>query len=338
MSSEKSDSISFKKKTQIKSFFKNIISNSTIGPLLTLLFVVMIFIVLGTDFFLSYRNLSNILSLSSPIIILAMGSTLVLLTGSIDLSMEGTMALSSVLVGFLISNSNNNMDLGFWAVPIVIAAGALVGFTNGIIHFKLKIPSLIGSLGVWFMTLGIAVIITGGIPITLKDKNIREFATGDIFGIPYIFILAIFILLILLLIEKRTRIGKYIFAIGGNEVLARQIGINIGKVKLIVFSIAGMLYALAGFINAARLASADEKTSNGFLFVAITAAIVGGTAITGGYGGSFNALIGALIVIVLKDGMILRGVNIYFQNMVYGLVLIIAVALTIDRKKMPAIK
>lgn len=323
---------------KFKKLLKFIISNSIIGPLLTLILVTILFIIFRTEAFLTFNNLSNILLLVSPLILLSLGSTLVLLIGCIDLSMEGIMALSSVAVGFLLKNPNNNNNFGFFTIPIICLLGAALGFINGFLHNKLKIPSLVVTLGMWFITLGTAVIIIKGIPIPLLDERIQYFSTGKLFGIPFIFIFVVAIFLLLFLIERRSRLGRYIFAIGGNEVLAKQLGIKVEKIKLVVFAIAGMLYALAGFINSTRLASADDKISNGFLFQAITAAIVGGTALTGGYGGSFNALIGAFIIIILKDGMYLKGIDVYYQGMVYGFVLIFAVALTIDRKKMPSIK
>ena len=323
---------------KIVSGFRFVISHSVFGPLTALILVSLVFIVGTKGSFLSLKNIQNILSLSSILTMIVFGTSLVILMGAIDLSPEGVIALSAVIGGLIMKNERTAVDMGFLAIPVIMLVGAGAGFINGTINTKLKIPSLITTLGMWFVTLGIAVIFSGGSTNPILDPRLQILANGNFYGIPYSTIVVIGIFIILLIIEKRTSIGRYIFSIGGNEVLARQVGINVERVKIIVFSIAGSLYGMTGFFLASRLLSANPTISRGLLFPAITATVVGGTALSGGIGGVVNALIGTLTVTVLRSGMVLMNISPYVQGAVNGAVLIIAVTITMDRKKISIIK
>ena len=323
---------------RIGSGFRFVISHSIFGPLTALILVSLVFIVGTGGSFLSLKNIQNILSLGSLLAMIVFGSSLVILMGGIDLSPEGVIALCAVMGGLIMKNERTSVDVGFLAIPIIMSVGACAGFINGIMNTKLKIPSLITTLGMWFAALGIAVIFSGGSTNPILDTRFQVLANGDLYGIPFMTIIIAGIFVVLLIIEKRTAIGKHIFAIGGNEVLARQVGVNIERVKVIVFSIAGSLYGLTGFFLVSRLLSANPTISRGLLFPAITASVVGGTALSGGIGGVINALIGAMTVTVLRSGMVLMNINPYVQGAVNGVVLIVAVTITMDRKKISIIK
>lgn len=318
--------------------FRYIISHSVFGPITALILVSLVFIVGTGGSFLSLKNLQNILSLGSILAMTVFGSSLVILMGAIDLSPEGVIALCAVIGGLIMKNERTVVDVGFWAIPIVMMVGAGTGLINGTINTKLKVPSLITTLGMWFAALGIAVIFSGGSTNPIMDSRLQVLANGSLFGIPYITMVTICVFIVLAIIEKRTAIGKYIFAIGGNEILAKQVGINVERVKVIVFSIAGSLYGMTGFFLVARLLSANPTISRGILFPAITATVVGGTALSGGIGGVVNALIGAMTVTVLRSGMVLMNISPYVQGAVNGVVLILAVTITMDRKKISIIK
>ncbi len=318
--------------------FTTIVSHSILGPLMALLFVALIFTIGTFGAFLSWANIQTILSLSGLLAITTLGSSSVILIGGIDLSPEGVIALSAIVCGFLVKNPKNSVDIGFLALPIVMLVGAAAGCINGLINTKLKIPSFIATLGMWFATLGLAVIISRGETTPFLDPRFQQLANGYLFGIPNITIIAAILFLLTLLIQKRTALGKYIFAVGGDEVLARQAGINVERVKIIVFSLAGCFYGISAFFIAARLNVSNPTLSKGLLFPAITATVVGGTALSGGIGGAVNAFIGALVVTALNNGMVLMQINPYIQNAVNGGVLILAVAATMDRKKVGIIK
>ena len=318
--------------------FQFVIANSVLGPLSALVIVTLIFTIGTRGSFLSPESIQNLLSLSSLLVMTVFGSSLVILTGAIDLYAEGVIALTAVIGGLLINSERSVINLGLLAIPVIVLLGAAIGFINGTINTRLKIPSLITTLGMWFSTLGIAVVFSGGSTNRIADTRFQVLANGYLLGIPNITLIAAGIFLLLLIIEKRTAFGKHIFAVGGNEELARQAGIKVERIKVAVFSIAGALYGVTGLFLISRLLSSNPTVSKGLLFPAITAAVVGGTALSGGIGGVINAFIGALVITVLKSGMIHMHINPYIQGAVNGVVLIVAVTVTMDRKKVAIIK
>lgn len=318
--------------------FQFVVSHRVLGPLSALVLVTLIFGIGTGGSFLSLESLQNLLSLSSLLVMTAFGSSMVILMGAIDLSAEGIIALTAVLGGLIIRSERTVVDLGLWAIPVMILLGALAGFINGTINTRLRIPSLITTLGMQFATLGIAVAFSGGSTNRIHDTRFQVLASGHALGIPNITLVAVGIFLLLLLLEKRTSFGRYVLAVGGNEELARQAGLKVDRIKVAVFTLAGALYGITGLFLISRLLSSNPTVSKGSLFPAITAAVVGGTAMSGGIGGAVNAFIGALVVTVLKSGMIQMHISPHIIGAVNGLVLIAAVTLTMDRKKVSIIK
>jgi ribose/xylose/arabinose/galactoside ABC-type transport system permease subunit len=185
---------------------------------------------------------------------------------------------------------------------------------------------------------GMAVYIGKAVNIQILDTRIEGFISATLFGVPQIAILAVVLAAFVQVIEDRTRFGRYVYAIGGDEVIAKQAGVKIRGIKIAVFTIAGLLYGLASLLLACRLGIGTSRMGLSLLFPTITAVAVGGVALTGGIGGAKNAALGALIVTALNDGLVLMQVNPYTQQAVNGVVLIAAVALTLDRKKLGFIK
>ncbi len=326
-------------KERVLKDFRFIISHSVFGPLLALFLITIIFTIGTNGFFLSLGNILTILNLSGVLAIIALGVSMPILMGGIDLSVEGVMSLTSVIMGFLVKNSQTNIDIGFWVIPVVMIIGSTVGIINGLLNTKLKIPSFMATLGIGFVAQGLAVILSKGATIPFLDPRFQDLANGKrLLGIPNITIIAVILGVILLIMQRRTPLGKSIYAIGGNEELAKQSGINAERVKISIFGLAGCLYGIAAFFLCSRLNCANPTLSKGFLFPAITAAIVGGTALTGGIGGALNAFIGTLVVTGLNNGMVLMQINPYIQGAVMGFILIGAVAITIDRGKIGIIK
>lgn len=326
-------------KERVLKNFRFIISHSVFGPLLALFLITIIFTIGTSGFFLSLKNIINIFNLSGVLAIIALGVSMPILMGGIDLSVEGIMSLTSVVMGFLVKNSQTNIDIGFWVIPVVMIIGSIVGIINGLLNTKLKIPSFMATLGMGFVAQGLAVILGRGATIPFLDPRFQNLANGRrLLGIPNITIIAVIFGVILLIMQRRTPLGKSIYAIGGNEELAKQSGINVTRVKISVFCLSGCLYGIAAFFLSSRLNAANPTLSKGFLFPAITAAIVGGTALTGGIGGALNAFIGTLVVTGLNNGMVLMQINPYIQGAVMGFILIGAVAITIDREKIGIIK
>ena len=314
------------------------ISKGARGQVVSLSLVMLIFALGTSGASLSLANVQNILGLAGIPIIICLAMHQIVIVGAMDLSTEGVISLCAVCAGFLIKNPFNSYDLGFWVVPIAMLIGGLTGFANGLINTKIRIPSFIATLGMWWVAQGLAVIIGRGNAVKMLDIRFQNLANGDVFGLPITFIIALVIFGILALIQNRTRLGKYMYAIGGDETLARQAGIKVDRVKITTFIITGSIYAIAAILLLSRLASSNPRTGNNMLFPAMTAVAVGGVSLTGGVGGALNAVFGALIVTALNNGMVLMQISPYVQNAVNGVVLIIAVALTIDRKKIGIIK
>ena len=308
------------------------------GQLLSLIIVMGIFAIGTQGKYLSWPNLQVILSLTAIPAIIAIGLHQVVVLGGIDLSVEGIVALCVVFVGFLAHNQFNSNDVGLWIVPITAGIGGLAGVVNGLFNTKLKIPSFISTLGMSWVLWGLAVFVSKGQTTPLLDNPLSGFVNGSVLGIPDLALVAIVLFTAIQIIQNRTQFGRYLYAIGGDEVLAAQAGVKVDRTKIIVFGIAGVFYGLAALFLAVRLDSAQAITGNNLLFPAVTAVAVGGVALTGGIGGAKNAALGALIITALNEGLILLNVNPYAQEAVNGVVLVTAVALTIDRKKLGFIK
>jgi ribose/xylose/arabinose/galactoside ABC-type transport system permease subunit len=308
------------------------------GQILALIVVFGVFAIGTRGRYLSWPNIEVILRLAGIPVILAVGLHQTIVLGGIDLSVEGVAALCIVFVGLLLKNPVNTNDIGLLIIPIVVALGGGAGVVTGLVHTKLRIPSFIGSLGMNWTLYGLAVYINRAKQVPLTDTRIQNIVTGATFGIPNIALIALALVTLIQVAQDHTRFGRYLYAIGGDELLAKQAGVNVDRIKIMTFAIAGMFYGLAALFLATRLGSAHPKTGSNVLFAAVTAVAVGGVALTGGVGGAKNAALGALIVTALNDGLVLMQVNPYAQQAVNGVVLIVAVALTIERRKLGFIK
>jgi ribose transport system permease protein len=310
---------------------------TTIGPLLVLIILVIGLAIINPRF-ISSANLSNLARQGAIALIIALGMLFIILMGSIDLSAEGNMALSSVVVGLFAANYFNDNNYGLWAVLLAILAGTAMGFINGFLHTKLRIPAFMSSLGMMYVGLGIATWLSNGMNLPLRDEMILSWARGNTFTIPNLTFFGIAIFLIAFFIEKYTRFGRYILAIGGAEDRAKLVGIPTEKFRILAFTLAGFFFAVAGVLNSARIGAGTSTAGLNQNFAAITAVVIGGTALTGGTGGVIQTLIGALIVTVIGNGMVLAGVHSFAQLAVQGAIITIAVILTLDRSKLPFVK
>ncbi len=269
---------------------------------------------------------------------LGLGATFVILMGSVDLAVEGVLALGAVAISLLVLNGANDNDLGLLAVVIVLVVGALLGAINGVVHVRLRIPSFMVTLGMWFVGVGLANAILGGLAVRINDPLIRGLAIHRFLGFPWGVWLALAALGIAYVIQDHTRLGRYLYALGGGEELAALSGIPVARVRIATFTLAGIFYALGGVLAAAQLGLGNAQIGQGRLFTTITAVVVGGTSLSGGEGGVLQTLVGVLIVTVLSNGMVLMGVSPSVQQAVQGLMIIAAVALSIDRKRLRIVK
>lgn len=324
--------------TAVHTGLKWIRQSGVATQLISLALIAAIFFVGTSGRSLSWSNIQVILSLAAIPAVLAIGVHMTIVVGGIDLSLQGTVALCAVFTGGLVANKYNNMDVGLWIIPISIAVGGLAGLMTGLIHTKLRIPSFITTLGMSFVLYGVAVYINKSQIISLQDDRIQTFINASPFAIANVVLIAILVTCLVQFLQDRTPFGRHLYAVGGDEALAKQLGVNVDRVKIIAFTLAGCLYGIGALLLVTRIGTATSRAGLNLLFPTITAVVVGGVALTGGIGGAKNAFLGALILAVLNNGMVLMAVNPYAQTAVNGVVLIVAVALTIDRKKLGFIK
>ncbi len=311
-----------------------------VGPYAPLLVLVALCVIIGliNPNFLSVRNLVRVANSAAIPLILGLGVTFVIIMGSIDLSIEGVVAFGAVILSLVVLNGANDNDFGLLGVLLVLALGAVLGFVNGLVHVGLRIPSFMATLGMWFVGVGTANAILGGVTVRVMDKGVRSLALERMIGVPLAVWIAVVALLVAYGIQRYTRLGRYMYAIGGGEDLAALSGIDVKRCRVAIFTIAGTFYGLGGIIAAAQQGAGFALIGQGRLFTTITAVVVGGTALWGGQGGVLQTLVGVLIVMVLSNGMVLMGISPYVQQVVQGVMIIIAVALSVNRARIGIVK
>ena len=281
--------------------------------------------------FLTRLNLLNVFRQTSINAIIAVGMTLVILTGGIDLSVGSILALTGAIGALLLQNKLP----GIAVILIIIALGGIFGFFNGIVVSKLKLQPFIITLVTMTVLRGFTLVTTNGKPIKIAEnsKIFESIGNGYVLGIPIPVILMIIIYLIMGYILKNMRFGRYIYAIGGNEEATKLSGINTIKFKTMAYILSGVFSAIAGIIIASRLSSAQPTAGDGYELDAIAAVVLGGTSLSGGIGTVGGTLIGALIIGVLSNALNLLNVTAYYQMIIKGLVIFIAVIIDMKSNK-----
>lgn len=278
--------------------------------------------------FLTTANLTNVLLQAAINATIAVGMTFVIITGGIDLSVGSILALSGVLLGGALRSGLNL----FTSLIACLLIGALLGLINGFLITKGKLPPFIATLGMMSMARGLALVYTNGKSITGFSDGFRFIGRGSILGIYTPIVIMVVLYIIAYIILKYTRLGRYTYAIGGNSEGALLSGINVNKVLTILYVICGTTAAIGSIMLTARLNSAQPVAGLGYELDAIAAAVIGGTSLTGGEGSIVGTLIGALIISVLRNGLNLLNVSSYIQQVVIGLVIIIAVLADKNKK------
>ena len=297
------------------------------GPLGALVLLCILFSMLSPQF-ATWGNVRNVLDSAAVLAVIAVGLTFVLLLGAIDLSIEGVMATAAISVALLVANTRNDIDLGFFGIVAAVALGACFGLASGMLSTGLKIPSFMTTLGISAIGIGIATVLFGGVQPTLTSPEIAEWASGQWLGLTRLTYVAAAVVVLGVLIQKYTRLGRYARAIGGAEELALLSGIPVRRYKTLAFVFAGATYGLAGVMVTIQLGSGIVQAGIGQNFAAITAAVVGGTLLSGGRGGVLHSIVGVLIVTVLVNGLVIIGVSPYVQRAVQGVIVVVAVVIT----------
>ena len=302
---------------------------------MALVFLV-IFFYLANPRFLGPANITNLLKQMSPLMIVSVGTTFVILMGSIDLSIDGTVTLAGI-ISVLVANQVVDMHfLPGCLLPVFagVGVGLVVGLVNGLLQARLRLPSFLVTLGMTTICSGVGLIITNGTAIRALNNAFKRIAIHTIGVVPILGIVAVTVLILGYIIFKRTLFGRYAYAIGGGERVAELCGVPIARYKIMVFLFAGALSGLAGALTSSRLGAATNLQGSGMALDAIAAVVMGGTALSGGKGGILNTLVGILVIILLANGLNMMGVQPYTQTLIKGLVVILAVAMTSERRKM----
>jgi inositol transport system permease protein len=311
----------------IKTRIMKVLDKAGIIVVLALLIILMSFL---TDKFLTPVNLVNVVRQISFIALIAIGVTSILITTGIDLSSGSVVGLTSVVVA---SAAHPGQYPLIVTILIGLSVGLAVGLVNGLLIAYAKLPPFIATLGSFTTVRGLALLYSNGRPVNdLKDEFVY-FGAGRFLGIPVPIIVLILVAVITHIILTSTRLGRHIFAIGGNEQAAIIGGINVKLVKLFVYAYASTLAALSGSLLTGRIASGQSALGVGYELDAIASAVIGGISLSGGVGSIVGTLSGALVIGVINNGMDLLNVSMYWQQIAKGLIIILAVFLDSQKKK-----
>ncbi|MDR0707325.1 MAG: ABC transporter permease [Treponema sp.] len=316
------------------------------------LLVLLVFFSITSPNFLTPTSLITMVRHIALNAIIAIGATFVILTGGIDLSIGSIIGFCGMIAGGFIYEGINLAFLGitvyFWAPVIMIVTviiGVLIGLVNGILVSKFNVTAFIATMGTMYIFRGFALLRSQGktIPILqgraeLRNTGFPLLGSGTFLGIPYSILLMIILVVIMVYIAKKTPFGRRVYAVGGNESAARLSGIQVAKIKTIVYMISGGCAAIVGLIISSELVAAHPATGESYEMNAIAATVLGGTSLAGGRGSIGGAVLGAFVIGILNDGMVMMGVSSFWQTVIKGIVIILAVILDQLQNRGPGIK
>lgn len=303
-----------------------------LAVLAAILILIIVFTILDRSY-LTLANLIDIVELATINSLIAIGITFTIITGGIDLSVGSIFAIVIVWVGNLTVLSVNPI----LSIILGCILGVLMGIVNGVLITKMHLQPFIATLGTMSVYRGLAYVLTGGWPIIGVPNNFRYiFISNFLLGIPYSVILMLIFAFITHVILKKLRVGNYLFAIGGNEEAAKLSGVNVDITKITAYAMCGLGSALAGMVMLANLGTGEPATGQGYELEAIAAAAIGGASLSGGKGSIIGTLLGALLLASLKIGLIVIGVDTFYQFIVTGAIIVIAAYFEIIQKKLSA--
>ncbi|MEA5004061.1 MAG: ABC transporter permease [Christensenella sp.] len=287
---------------------------------------IVLFVVLSiaSDSFLTESNLINVVRQASPSLIVAIGMTFVLILGGIDLSVGSVACLAGTLAAGFMTTNGLPVPAG---LLLGLLVGAAIGLINGIIIAKVKIPAFIVTLALMSTARGLALVYTGGRPITNIPEAALQLGRGYVGAIPVPVIIMIVVVAVAWIVLGSTKFGRHVYATGGNEECARLSGIKVDWTKIAVYTISGFTAGLTGILLTMRLASGQPTLGQGMELDAIAAVVLGGTALTGGKGYIFGTIIGCLFMQLLSNGFNILGISSFWQQVFTGIILLVAVSL-----------
>lgn len=301
------------------------------APVFVLLGLIVFFTIVRGSAFASVNNFIAILNQWTIPLIVALGLTFVIMMGSIDLSIDGTVGMAGSIASVLVANTLNKNNFGLLGILIGVFCSVVIGFLVGIIHVKVKVPSFMVSYAFMNICTGIAFISYSGTPATVTDPILKQIPKMVFLRIPVITWIALLMLALCIYIQEYTPFGRYIYAVGTDETILHSAGISVEHTKIRVFTLAGFLFGVAGVIGMIRLGQGQAGIGTGLMFPAQAAVVIGGTSLAGGKGGVLNTVVGTLIMTVLINGLTMMGIDPNVKTGIQGIIILAAVILTIKR-------
>jgi ribose transport system permease protein len=321
-------------KSQKPGFIKQILRSDKIGLLIALAIIVIVFQVLTGNKYFTQANIINIMIAMSVVGLVTIGESFLLITGKVDLSPGSVAAFSGVLVALLL-NTGMNMVL---AIAIVVIVGLGIGMINALLINKLKLEAFIATLATMSVFRGLAYIICGGKAVFITNGSYLKFGAGRFLGVPIPVILFLILFIAFMVVLARTRFGRSVYMVGGNPTASRLTGINSQKVLVVLYMLTAAFSALGGCIMTARMSSGQPMSCEGLEFDAVTAAVLGGVAMSGGVGTLGGALIGLLIMQGFNNGLMMLNIPSFWQTVSRGLLLIAALSFDYVRNRKSKLK
>lgn len=278
--------------------------------------------VVTTTFFTS-DNLINILRQTTLVCIIAIGQTLVIISGGIDLSVGQSMTLGSIVLAYALQGGYPLLV----SILLAIVASMVVGFSNGVLITKLRLPAFIITLGMTNIVKGIILVLTEGNIVLLKNDVVADIGRGSLGPIPWMVIILAIIAAVCVFLLNKTVLGNRVKSVGGNEIAAKLSGISVDRTRIIIYAIAGLLCGIAAVIVTGRLNGGNPNAAGTYDMDSIAAVIVGGTALSGGAGSIVGTILGAVLMVLIRNGLVLLRVNIYWQTVAIGVVIITVCAI-----------
>ena len=291
-----------------------------LGLLAIIVVLYLVFSIYATGF-ISLNNQMNILRDAATIGIAAWAMTLIIISGEIDVSVGPMVAFISVILAYLMQYA---IPLPF-ALILALCLGAALGSVAGVLRGWFNVPSFVATLGLWSALRGMGLFMTNALPVPIDENDVLDWLGGQVLGLPVSAVIMLILFVVFQFISKKTAFGRSVYAIGGNASAAQLCGINVKRIRVLLFTLAGLLAAVTGILLAARLGSGNAGAASGLEFDVIAAVVVGGTALSGGRGSMLGTLLGVLVITLIGSGLVLLGINSFFQQVVRGVIIVLAV-------------
>ncbi|MCF2555433.1 ABC transporter permease [Faecalicatena contorta] len=312
-----------KEKTKTNNAFISALKKSNMTAMGVVLLAMVIIASVASPYFLDIYNLQSLLRDLAFVGMIGVAQSLLLLVGELDLSVGKIASLCGILAGIMMVHKGMNPWLSF---ILGLALGLVFGLINGIIITQLRLNSMVATIGMQGVYGGVNLVLTKGKAITGIPEDIYFLGKGNVGPLPVPFIICILVLILILFMVKKTKTGRYIYAIGNSREAAKVLGIKVDKIRMMIYAIVGLISSLAGLLYVARLGSSQTAVGENWPMNSIAASVIGGVSLNGGVGNPAGALIGAAIISIIQNMIVLFGVNVYWQSAVSGIVTVIAIS------------